>query len=48
MKLVVIKSNFRVLLVPNYRDLRYRYVLEAFSHLMNPKSNTLYKKKLSA
>ena len=23
MKLVVIKSNFQVLLVPNYRDLRY-------------------------
>ncbi len=23
MKLVVVKSNFQVLLVPNYRDLRY-------------------------
>ncbi len=23
MKLVVIKNNFQVLLVPNYRDLRY-------------------------
>ena len=26
MKLVVVKGNFSILLVPNYRDLRYLYI----------------------
>ncbi len=37
MKLVVIKNNFQVLLVPNYRDLRYRFLIgNAFSTRVCP------------
>ena len=37
MKLVVVKSNYPIFLVPNYRDLRYVYTITII-----PKKNYIY------